>query len=187
MKAKDLLYIAIIISIMTFFLNDCSREQLIEKKTVEISDTTWNWTNIDTTVYEFEFKDTTIYNISHEKVEKPLPNRTDSLRHYAGIYNMDFGKVFWQADVSGFLEEISFSGNAEIPEIRTTKIGTVTKTVEITRLPRWNLYGGITGSAAPSYFEIGPSVNLRLGKLQYGYSYGLINQSHSISIQTKLF
>ena len=187
MKAKDLLYIAIILSIMTFFLNDCSREQLIEKKTVEISDTSYFEVKIpDTSYYEVKLPDTTYYP-EYVKVSIPIENRTDSLRHYTGIYNMNFGKVFWQADVSGYLEEISFSGNAEIPEIRTTKIGTVTKTVEITRLPRWNLYGGITGSAAPSYFEIGPSVNLRLGKLQYGYSYGLINQSHSISIQTKLF
>jgi hypothetical protein len=100
---------------------------------------------------------------------------------------MDFGNVIWQADVSGYLEEISFSGIADIPVITKTKIGTVTKTVEITRLPRWNLYGGISGMASVQYFEIGPAVNLRLGKIQYGYSYGLINKSHSISIQTKLF
>lgn len=172
---------------MTFFLNDCSRDALIEREKITISDTSWNHVQINDTTWNKITLNDTIYKPKYVDVSIPLENRTDSLRHYTGIYTMDFGKVIWSADVSGFLEEISFSGEINVPQINNTKIGTVTKTVEITKLPRWNLYGGLQGTASPNYFEIGPSLNLRLGKIQYGYSYGLINQSHSVNIQTKIF
>jgi hypothetical protein len=170
---------------MTFFLNDCSRDALIERETITISDTLYTYER-DTILIPFPLNDT-IYQPKYITVEKPLKNRNDSLRHYTGIYNMDFGNIIWSADVSGFLEQISFSGDVQIPQINNTKIGTVTKTIEITKLPRWNLYGGLQGSASPNYFEVGPSINLRLGKLQYGYSYGLLNKTHSVNIQTKIF
>ncbi|MGJ3236410.1 hypothetical protein [Marivirga sp.] len=172
---------------MTFFLNDCSRNALIEREKITISDTTWNYVKMNDTIWiPFPLNDT-IYKPEYVQVSIPIKNRTDSLRHYTGMYAMDFGNIIWSADVSGFLEQISFSGDVKIPQINNTKIGTITKTVEITKLPRWNLYGGLQGSAFPNYFEIGPSINLRLGKLQYGYSYGLLNNTHSVNIQTKIF
>lgn len=187
MKAKDLLYIAIIIGVMTFFLNDCSRDALIEREKVTISDTTWNHVEMnDTTWIPFPLNDT-ILNPIPINVSKPLKNRNDSLRHYTGIYVLDFGNIIWSADVSGFLEQITFNGDINIPQINNTKIGTVTKTVEITKLPRWNLYGGINAMISPNYFDIGPSLNLRAGKVQYGYSYGLVNKTHSFTLHTKIF
>ena len=188
MKAKDLLYIAIIIGIMTFFLNDCSRKSLIEKKTVIMSDTAWTTIEKDSinwTIYE---KDTTIYNFTVEEVDAPVSEGRDSLRLYTGIHRIQYGNIFWKAKVSGYLEEITFQSRLELPErtVYKTEIGTVTKTVEITRLTRWNLYGGIQGTVSSNFYDIGPAVNLRLGKMQYGYSYGLVNQSHSISIGVKI-
>jgi len=188
MKAKDLLYILVIIGIMTFFMNDCSRGSLIEKKTVTISDTTWNTTEKDTTIYNVYEKDTTLYHFTVEEVAAPISQGRDSLRNYSGIHHIQYGQIFWQAKVSGHLEEITFESKFELPErtVYKTEIGTVTKTVEITRLPRWNLYGGIQGTVSSNFYEIGPAVNFRLGKMQYGYSYGLVNQSHSISIGVKI-
>lgn len=189
MKAKDILYIVIIIGIMTFFLNDCTRESLIEKKKVTISDTTWNVKERDTTIYTIYEKDTTIYHFTVEEVAPPIRHDADSLRTYSGIHSIQYGNIFWQAKVTGHLEEVSFKTKFELPErtVFKTEIGTVTKTVEITKLPRWNLYGGINGMIAGDYFEIGPTLNLRLGNMQYGYSYGLVNQSHSIQIGVKIF
>ena len=189
MKAKDFLYIAIIIGIMTFFLNDCSRESLIESKKVTVSDTVWNVIKKDTTIYTTYEKDTTLYHFIVKENSAPTGKGRDSIRLYNGIHNFQNGHIFWEAEVSGYLKNIRFKSKFDIPErtVYKTEIGTVTKTVEITKLPRWNLYGGINGIASANYFDIGPTLNLRLGKIQYGYSYGLINQSHSFNIGVKIF
>ena len=189
MKAKDIIYIVIIIAVVSFFMNDCSRSAIIEDKKVSVSDTTWNITEKDTIIYNIIEKDTIIKKPKYVEVKKPINGRDDSLRTYTGTYLLDFGSIIWTANVSGYLEDISFRGRYEIPEKTKTKhhIGTVTKTVEITKTPRWNLYGGVQGTVSPIYYDIGPSVDLRLGKMKYGYNYGVVNKSHSINIQAVLF
>lgn len=187
MKAREILYIIGIVVLCTFLLNDCSDEEMTENKTVTVSDTTWNTIERDTTILNITYKDTTIYNPIAKDVKPPKNNRTDSLRHYAGLYDLGFGTVKWKANVSGYLEDISFSGDADIPVINNTKIATVTKTVETTKTPKWNMYVGVRSHFNSQLFEVGPEFNLRIGKINYGYSYGLLNQTHSIGIGAKLF
>jgi hypothetical protein len=189
MKAKDIIYIIIIIVITTFFMNDCSRDELIEGETVHVSDTIWDITERDSVHWNITEKDTTIYNHNYISVDVPLSNDKDSLRTYPGVYKHEYGTVIYRAKVSGYLEEISFQSRFEVPEriVYRTEIGTVTETRTITKTPKWNLYGGASAIISGNYFDIGGGIDLRIGRIAYSYDYGVINKTHSIGIKTKIF
>jgi hypothetical protein len=177
------LAITFIVTLILFsiLLNKCER---IERNTVTISDTTWVTTIKDTIIYRQVNKDTVIYTFEDVKVSAPVRHGVDSLRSYSGLFTVDYGHIYYTANVSGYFENISFSSRLNVPERERVinRIGTVTRTIEIDRSKRTSLDLGINIMIAPDFVDVSPSIGFRANKIRYTYSYGMINNSHQLGV-----
>lgn len=182
---KNYLALILTIIIIVLLLHKSCNNPLpnldVQPTTIYKSDTIFN---IDTLV---ELK--TIYKPKHDTIYK-----TDSVFNldtlvYVREYNDSLTDtnltLYSKAKVIGILDELELSYKMKSKPILITN--NITKIETVYKPSKLSIYTGVEVGGNTASFNLSPFVNLNVNKTSIEYRYGILDETHNISVGYKIF
>lgn len=189
LKVKTVLQIFFVAVVVAMFANTCN--SIFSPKQEVIADTVvTHVTHVDTVVFERQVTKTIAKYIA--KRDTFYIDTTTNTAHRLNVVDMQICDSLLEGTITTVLDGTivaqDFKYKPLFPKY-IIKVDSIFTTITNTEIKRKNkLYLGINVKSSSNNIDLGPSLTLTTKKdFLIGYNYGVINNSHNVTIGYKLF